>query len=355
MATFTFNTLNELLAYLQTEIGPNGTQAITGQRHQDAVLTMAQSLVNIIASVPPSTVNQFPPYDADEVYGGGVEVVVRHANKLWLFVHASNQVGVTPGSNGLVWQGVSASELAHIRDRDQYLDFGGPNEVSASALRSLLGQQSKWISPVHSWNVVSGAAADAASHTRVIVANDGTSGAFVGHENELAVKVGELWLFEPVPLGAFVLTLSTDNILCRYHSGWFSVNLSIPSLAQVMTVGGETAGPLYVKAAFVRRRITINHLVSGAVAPSLYNSSAFDINVSADVTFTPSGFYNGGEWRLVFRGVSGGSIVFASNVVFVSGAVAPTSIAAGQSCLLRCLGSVDGSKLIVEQVIYYND
>lgn len=348
MPTYTFTSLNELLAYLQTEIAPNGNQEITGQRHQDVVLTMAQSLVAIASNVPPSTINQFPPYEAGTTYTGGVEVVVRHGSKLWIFISPDNQEGVEPGSNGLVWRGISAAELSHLPDHDQYLDRDGPNEVSAVQLRALVGSQAKWLAPVQNWNIASDTAADASSYTRVVVSGVGASGAFTGHENAIASKVGGLWSFEDVPVGGVVMNLATDNLLTRTASGWWQHNYSLPSLAQVMSVNGTTAGTLYVAGALVRKPVTVNHAVAGTYAPSLYNSSAFDMNLSADIHFDPSGIYNGGEWRLIFRGISGGAITYGSNVEFSSGLVPPTSVAAGYSYIMRGYGR--GGKVYIENI-----
>lgn len=138
MPIYSFNTLAELTAYITNNIKANGNEDITGQRHQDVLISTAWSLFNIMSAVPPSVVNQFPAWDSGTVYEGGQEKIVVHNGKLWLFVSATNSIGTTPGTNTLVWLEFSAASLAHFRNQDTYLAFGTPDQVSAAALRALL-------------------------------------------------------------------------------------------------------------------------------------------------------------------------------------------------------------------------
>ena len=139
MPTFPiYNNIGDLYNYLVTRIAGNNAQLITGVIHQEANLTIAFSLLNILLVIPGSTVNLFPPWDAAELYEGGIETVVRHNNKLWLFVGTVGDIGTVPGINSAIWREISAVELAHFVNQDQYLDFGGPYQVSAQEIREWL-------------------------------------------------------------------------------------------------------------------------------------------------------------------------------------------------------------------------
>lgn len=340
MPTFTFATLNELTAYLQSQIASNGTQNITGQKHQDVVVTIAQSLVNIISSVPPTTVNQFPTYDVEQVYAGGVEIIVRHSNKLYLFVSGSDQVGVTPGTNALVWQEVSAAQLAHFQNRDQYLDEGGSHQVSAEELYNLIhqpGGSTFWIAPVQQYNVVSEAAADAGGWTRVLVGAT-PSGLFTGHAHALAVKTAGTWSYTDIATGALVENTATGNLLIRRSTGWAAYNVSIPSIAQVMAVGATTSGTLALGGALVRNALSLTHSSPGTLNVTMANTSVARVTVSADITLNPTSIYSGGDWVVTLIGAAASAVAFGSLVYFPTGITAPTDIALNEVIIMKGYG-----------------
>lgn len=134
----TFSNLNALVQYINDNITTNGNGEITGARHREVLQTVAQSLHAMTSAVPGAEVMDFDPWDAGTTYTGGQEVVVRHDDKLWLFISGSDSIGTEPGTDGLVWQEMSALHLAHFKDEDQYLDKGGSNQVSAMEIRAHL-------------------------------------------------------------------------------------------------------------------------------------------------------------------------------------------------------------------------
>lgn len=245
MPTYAFNTLNELVTYLQGQIAPNGTQAITGAKHQDVVVTIALSLVNIVANIPPTTVNQFPPYEAGTVYSGGVEVVVRHDGKLWLFVSNSNQIGVTPGSNGLVWQELSAAQLAHFRNRDEMLDQGGPHQVTAAQIHALLNAPAAGLTWRRPYDMIDFWPPEEPAEDVVYLIDVGAGDAWEGHGLSLARWVSGAWVFEQLNDGDALrwsqggaIVYVTAGALVPYDLAALGV---VPTLAQVLAAGSSTS------------------------------------------------------------------------------------------------------------------
>ncbi|MCW5900496.1 MAG: hypothetical protein KIT10_14625 [Flavobacteriales bacterium] len=133
-----FDNANALLAYLTAELPTQGNQEITAARHREVMHSTVLSLLNIVNGLPGSTVLAFPAWESGTTYTGGEETVVRHADKLWLFVSVTDQTGVEPGTNGLVWQNISAVQLAHLKNRDEFLAQFTNNQVSAAAIRAHL-------------------------------------------------------------------------------------------------------------------------------------------------------------------------------------------------------------------------
>ena len=275
MPTYAYCTLNELVAYLQAQIGPNGNQEITGQKHQDVVVTIALSLVNIVSSIPPSTVNQFPAYDADQVYAGGVEVIVRHANKLWLFVNATDQVGVTPGTNGLVWQEISAAQLAHFRNHDTMLDEGGSNQVTAAELRSFLDAPaagSNWVEPFDEFDATPPATPDP---ELVYLVDVGATGAWSGHDLSLARYTNGAWSYTPLEDGAVsrwrggsYLVYVAGGAIVLYDLDQIS-NVPPPPLSTVLGAGASSGANIPIlERGYHLSSMNMSHGATGTV--SLY-------------------------------------------------------------------------------------
>lgn len=134
----TFTDPNALITSILARVTENHAQENTGARTQEVLVDMVYSLIEIIGGVPPSVIEQFPAWDADLVYEGGSEPIVKHDGKLYLFVSSSDDVGTEPGTDATKWKEISAVQLAHFRNEDQKLDAGGPNEVSAQEIREHL-------------------------------------------------------------------------------------------------------------------------------------------------------------------------------------------------------------------------
>ncbi|MBL7954443.1 MAG: DUF2793 domain-containing protein [Flavobacteriales bacterium] len=352
MATFIFNTLPELITYLTGQIGPNGDQEITGQRHQDVVVTIAQSLVNIVASIPPTTVNQFPPYNAGTVYTGGLEVVVRHSGKLWLFVSSTNQLAVTPGTNALVWQELTAVQLAHFRNQDQMLDQGGPNQVTAAELKALLGAQSTltWKPPFDDVGATPPVTPEA---DFVWLVDVGATGAWAGHELTLAKWV----------LGAWQYTQLVDGDVTRWTGGGFIVfvtggalelfdlnMLATPpaaTLAQVLEQG-RSSGPYrpILQRSFHLPPTSINHSASGTLTLDPATSASWAITLTANLTLAANSTAATGLYFIDLYGSTGTSFTFGVNstIVVGLGVSLPSTILNGEHYKLVCTSQYVGGE-----------
>lgn len=81
------------------------------------------------------------PYSPSSTYLGGVTYIVGYSGIAYLFISTSNQTGVTPLGNPLVWQPVSNAILLHQQNTDNYLAFGTANEVTASVAHELIYNQ----------------------------------------------------------------------------------------------------------------------------------------------------------------------------------------------------------------------
>jgi hypothetical protein len=175
-------------------IKANGAEEITGQVHQNVLLDLLYNVLAWVMTVDPSLLNAFNPWDAGFTYTGGEELVVTHEGKLWLFVSPSNDLATEPGTNSSVWKELSALQLAHFQGTDQYLDQGGPSQVSALDLYNLLqsqGAPSRWHNPVS--DIVSAPTGTEPDGTRYLVASG--AGAFDGQSNNIAEKKNGAWVF----------------------------------------------------------------------------------------------------------------------------------------------------------------
>lgn len=338
--TFAFNTLNELLTYLQAEIAPNGNQEITGQRHQDVVVTIAQSLVNIVASIPPTTVNQFPPYDADHVYAGGVEVIVRSANKLWLFVSADDQVGVTPGTNGLVWQEISAAQLAHFRNQDTHLGQGTPSQVSAVELRALLDRETDggdyWLPPVD--EVSFAPIGDEPVGYRYLVL-PGADEAFLDKDGQIATRTSAGWDFYAPQTGDAVRQRNVPGIWVRTDTEWHWMGLGgdsfVPSIQSVL--GASDPPGVWMMETPIRWLTTLVQVVApGTVTINSSTRAMLVVEVGADVVMarTPG---LGSEYAVVLVNTTGTdrSITWGAGFGNLDSVELPTVLSPGPFVLIR--------------------
>ena len=76
------------------------------------------------------------PYNGGTTYTGST--YVSYSGNLYLHISGTPTTGVIPDSDPTKWQLVSSGVLIHEKNKDQYLDFGGANQVSASEIRSLI-------------------------------------------------------------------------------------------------------------------------------------------------------------------------------------------------------------------------
>lgn len=81
-------------------------------------------------------VSLFEPYNAGTTYESGD--YVSYDGNIYRFINVTPTAGITPGTDPLYWELASVGEFAHQQNYDQYLDFGGPNQVSAADLYALL-------------------------------------------------------------------------------------------------------------------------------------------------------------------------------------------------------------------------
>jgi hypothetical protein len=89
------------------------------------------TLVGFLNSINPGN---FTDYDPGTTYIGGTTYYVSYNGNIYKFISVTDQTAVTPGTNDTVWELTSAGAFAHEKDKDQYLDYGGSNQVSAQSL-----------------------------------------------------------------------------------------------------------------------------------------------------------------------------------------------------------------------------
>lgn len=95
-------------------------------------------LADAIRDLQQAPTEGFTPYDNSTEYSNVAPDYVSFDGNIWEYVSAIPQSGITPGSDASVWQIASLGIFSHERNKDQYLDFGGANQVSAADLYLLL-------------------------------------------------------------------------------------------------------------------------------------------------------------------------------------------------------------------------
>lgn len=95
-----------------------------------------------IAALQQPGASGFSPYNNGTTYSNVKPDFVSYNNNIWEYVNAVPQAGITPGSDPTVWQLASLGQFSHEQNTDQYLDFGGANQVSATDLKNLLDNPS---------------------------------------------------------------------------------------------------------------------------------------------------------------------------------------------------------------------
>lgn len=76
-------------------------------------------------------------YNAGTTYDDTIEKYATYSGKTWQWINASPGSGVTP-ADGVYWQEVFPSIMAHQKNRDTILDEGGANEVTAEEIRDFI-------------------------------------------------------------------------------------------------------------------------------------------------------------------------------------------------------------------------
>lgn len=85
-----------------------------------------------------SDTSSFDDYDPAATYEGGENYYVAYDGNIWKFIGLLDSTGITPGTDSSVWELASTGALAHQQNTDTYLNFGGPYQVSAQEIRTLL-------------------------------------------------------------------------------------------------------------------------------------------------------------------------------------------------------------------------
>lgn len=127
---------------------------------KNAVITWTeedQNFIEIYESLKSLTsvdISLFETYNAGTTYENGD--YVSYSGNIYRFINVTPTAGITPGTDPLFWELASVGEFAHEQNKDQYLDFGGANQVSVTDLYALLNGGVPIISDIPydatSWN-----------------------------------------------------------------------------------------------------------------------------------------------------------------------------------------------------------
>lgn len=329
-----YTTISELNAYVASQIAANGNNAITGPIAQEVLQSITLSLLEIVNSLPGQTVNAFDPWDGGTTYTGGQEVVVKHDNKLWLFVSGSNSLGTEPGTNGLVWQQINAVQLAHFRNQDQFLDQGGPNQVSAFQLRRLLSLRQSWGYPVDD---VATEPVGGEPIGYAYAVQSPANGDFTGHEGDRAEMTVTGWSFQTGEQGDTYYVRNLNAIASFDGAGFTVLSLSLPALAEVLAAGASTGAESILLATPTTDSLAqLNHNSPGTVALPMDSAPSMLVNVGAAAEINKVNLAGRFGMRYVTLVGSGSThaLTWPSAWKKCAGVTLPSSIDAGQTYLL---------------------
>ena len=99
--------------------------------HEEDFVTVISVFLNDRISGLTSSVD-VAPYNGGTTYTGST--YVSYSGNLYLHISGTPTTGVIPDSDPTKWQLVSSGVLIHEKNKDQYLDFGGANQVAASEI-----------------------------------------------------------------------------------------------------------------------------------------------------------------------------------------------------------------------------
>jgi hypothetical protein len=110
----------------------NNNAPISGAQYDQNIINIYDDLVAL------NTGGDVDAYDNLKEYDNVTNQYVSYGSVVWQYINATATIGNTP-TEGAYWTQVPPSTLAHVRNKDTYLDKGGDNEVSASDLKKLVG------------------------------------------------------------------------------------------------------------------------------------------------------------------------------------------------------------------------
>lgn len=122
------NNINTILFRVLSDpnyIAPKGSELTWLEL--DGNLKIIADAITELGQVDTSGIDVFNPSDEYSLNG----IVVYNGN-VWKYINAIPQTGITPGTDSLTWEISSSGILSHQRNKDEYLDFGGANQISAA-------------------------------------------------------------------------------------------------------------------------------------------------------------------------------------------------------------------------------
>lgn len=84
-----------------------------------------------LLTAQPGNVSGFQSYNPGTTYSVSPQTFVVYNGNIYEYISPINQSGITPGTDPTVWQLSSTGLFSHQRNKDQYVDFGGPFQTSA--------------------------------------------------------------------------------------------------------------------------------------------------------------------------------------------------------------------------------
>ena len=99
-------------------------------------------LVDELANILTSSIGNVAPFNPAIFYDSTNPTYVSYNGNIYLYINANPTIGITPDSDPLTWQLVSAGALTHQQNTDTKLAQGTANEVNAVDLKNHLEKHS---------------------------------------------------------------------------------------------------------------------------------------------------------------------------------------------------------------------
>lgn len=125
------NSANNTLRETDNAPLTNNNAPLSGAQHDENHINIYNDLVALNSG------GDVDAYNALTEYDNTTNKYVSYGGFVWLYIFATPETGETP-AEGTHWTQVPPSVLAHVRNKDTYLDKGGSNEVSAAQIKTLL-------------------------------------------------------------------------------------------------------------------------------------------------------------------------------------------------------------------------